>query len=1771
MFKNEFAPIKLEKVGRVIRRRLLFLSFLLLLTFNMLVVLNLNTIGVSADEPPYIAVVPSSVTDISLTPGESFTVSIYTDYNESDVNGWQFTLSYNPHVLHGLSVTNGDLITKDKDSSAIFIPGTFDNTAGILTLTSAVFRYTGKLPVFITEGPGTLANVTFEVVGTGDSPITLGDETILFGYTEGGYGKQYNIINAATDRDQIQHGYFCNTAEPPIHDVAVFSVTPNETEVISSELVDIAVVVENQGTVVETFDVSLYYDIYSLIGKTTGVTLNGSDSTSLTYTWDTTYVTAATHFFRAVASIVWGETDTEDNTLIPPDTVTVLALPQASFTYSPSEPIAGKTVTFDASTSDDLDGSIVSYGWDFGDDTNATLADPVVTHNYMAFGTYTVNLTVTDDDDLTDTATGNITVLAHDIAVTSVTASPIAGMPGDLVTINVTLVNRGDFNETFNITAYYDNTAIGTQNVTNLAPLNETTLTFTWDTTDVLLGIYTIKAVANVTDDYNLTNNEFIDGTVSMIRDIAVIEITVFPKTAMPGIVVNVNVTVANLGTGTETFDVSTYANETLIETKLGITPVAGGTEILTFTWNTAGLSEGEYTIKANATILPEEYNTTNNELMYSTVSIKPYNYFSFEKSVGGVTFYVHINTTSSVSNLTYSSADKKISFNATAVPGLEGLPAWWNVKIPKALLDDNFTVLIDGDEVAFTPTSNATHTFLYFNHTLSSRRIQIKGAIAATPPVASFTPSKTEAFVNEPITFNASASHDLDGQIVSYEWDFGDDNVTTVDYPVISHVYTLAENKTYQIRLTVTDNHTIPLKHTYYKNVTITALKPVANFTPSKTEAFVREPITFNASASYDPDLGSIVSYKWNFGDETPIVTEPDPITTHNYTAAGLYTVTLTVTDNQNLTGTDTQQVTIEKLSSTITISASPTTLLAGETTTISGPITPPRPRANVTIWYWPEGQETWKTILKEVTTDDNGQYSYVWTPLMPGIYELRATWEGDETAFNATSNVITIEVDAPPLLSPYIGVVPYSTVNPNLTIGTTYTVSIYTDYDGSDIYFYYFNLSYNPDVLRGGINNTDTWAGDGTTTFSTTGIPVVPGSEVIYVNGTLMTVETAGYDIWTGDNVTKKFNLTGKLVVPDSDAVYVNGTLLTRYTAANDTWTGDGVTTIFSTTHTPLVKETEPLPGHGIYIYVNGSFQTEYIDYIVNYPEGKINFTLTATDRWVIAADNATNLFDTTRKPVVLDSEKIYVNQVLMTRSENYTIDYDTGQITFAFVPSVGAEIRATYQHPPGVGAEIEASYRYGHYIVYYALAEKPYSDYPEGEIKFFTAPADGVEIEVTYMYYQYATNYEEGEITFTFAPSVGAEIKAMYLYGGLANGDVIVGGTAEFILGDFDNTAGTLSPTSGFFFYIFPPPAVASGPGILANVTFTVVGTGASNIILGKQTQLIGWNFTIDDIYNIVDAETMPYHIQHGYFDNTKAVHDVAVISIEAPAEADVGDIVSINVTVTNQGSFPENFNVTAYANTTKIGTQLVTLSSQRLDYISFKWNTTGLSPGTYTLRAEAILDRDSDPRDNLYSKSIVVRLLLGIIEGTVTDSSTGDPIEGATVTANGYSNITDAEGRYSIEVPPGTYNVTASATKYVSQSKTATVTSNTNPTLDFALTPLNGTISGRVTDSSTGDPISGATVTINGISVSTGTDGTYSIELPPGTYTVTVSMDGYDDSSNTDITVVSEEMTPVNFELTPIQPLNILLYAGVAAIAIIVVAAIAVYFLKVRKPT
>jgi PKD repeat protein len=172
--------------------------------------------------------------------------------------------------------------------------------------------------------------------------------------------------------------------------------------------------------------------------------------------------------------------------------------------------------------------------------------------------------------------------------------------------------------------------------------------------------------------------------------------------------------------------------------------------------------------------------------------------------------------------------------------------------------------------------------------------------------PVASFTESAHTVYTGEFITFNASTSYDPDGSIVSYEWNFGDGNITTVLVPIISHAY--ADNGTYTVNLKVTDNDDATNSTSSVK--TVLNRFPVASLTFSPSTPYTEESVVFNASTSYDPD-GYIVSYSWNFGDGN-ITTVTTSTITHKYLDNGTYQVTLTVTDDDGAEDTASQSITV-------------------------------------------------------------------------------------------------------------------------------------------------------------------------------------------------------------------------------------------------------------------------------------------------------------------------------------------------------------------------------------------------------------------------------------------------------------------------------------------------------------------------------------------------------------------------------------------------------------------------------------------------------------------------------------------------------------------------------------------------------------------------------------------------------------------------------------------------------------------------------------------
>lgn len=203
---------------------------------------------------------------------------------------------------------------------------------------------------------------------------------------------------------------------------------------------------------------------------------------------------------------------------------------------------------------------------------------------------------------------------------------------------------------------------------------------------------------------------------------------------------------------------------------------------------------------------------------------------------------------------------------------------------------------------------------------------------------------------------------------ITSRTWDFGDGNITATTAANITHTYT--QNGTYTVSLTVNGTQAgvnITSTETKTNYITVYDSKPAADFYATPTCG--TPPLTVNFhdnSTSYD----GITSWLWDFGDETNS-TEQNP--THNYTVAGVYTVSLTVTEPDGDTNVCIKEdyIIVDDTAPTITnVLQNPPAdnVQPTDTVKVNATVTDALSGIkNVTLLYSTDGGETWIPVLME------------------------------------------------------------------------------------------------------------------------------------------------------------------------------------------------------------------------------------------------------------------------------------------------------------------------------------------------------------------------------------------------------------------------------------------------------------------------------------------------------------------------------------------------------------------------------------------------------------------------------------------------------------------------------------------------------------------------------------------------------------------------------------------------------------------------------------
>jgi len=167
--------------------------------------------------------------------------------------------------------------------------------------------------------------------------------------------------------------------------------------------------------------------------------------------------------------------------------------------------------------------------------------------------------------------------------------------------------------------------------------------------------------------------HDVLNGTVLIepgVHDIAVTEVSVSKTVACQGLCIDINVTVENQGSYNEDFNVTAYANETLIDI-MHVSLTSYSQTLITFTWNTTEVPLGNYTLSANATIVFGEDDTADNTFTNGIVTIIEPSFdiavvdIGLNKTIVGDEYFAFINVT--VEN----QADLTCTFNLTAYADL--------------------------------------------------------------------------------------------------------------------------------------------------------------------------------------------------------------------------------------------------------------------------------------------------------------------------------------------------------------------------------------------------------------------------------------------------------------------------------------------------------------------------------------------------------------------------------------------------------------------------------------------------------------------------------------------------------------------------------------------------------------------------------------------------------------------------------------------------------------------------------------------------------------------------------------------------------------------------------------------------------------------------------------------------------------------------------------------------------------------------------------------
>jgi hypothetical protein len=268
------------------------LLWLLAITLIVTAAITIKTPTTNAQLKATLSVSPLTIDTRNLKQiGDTFSINI-TIANVQKLWGYQFSLFYNTTIINATNF-GADPLSPDHDP--------LDNRFKILNPSEigidyvAVGRgtYNGDPTGITTVAPISVERIDFIVTGNGTTTLNIDPDYV-----------ELATVKGEKITSQIVNGKFSNTEILEIHDVAVTQASVSKTTASPGDTITINTVVANQGGFNENVTVVAKRN-QTQIGNSQTVTnlANGTSSNQLTFTWDTTGLSAGIYVVTVEATI----------------------------------------------------------------------------------------------------------------------------------------------------------------------------------------------------------------------------------------------------------------------------------------------------------------------------------------------------------------------------------------------------------------------------------------------------------------------------------------------------------------------------------------------------------------------------------------------------------------------------------------------------------------------------------------------------------------------------------------------------------------------------------------------------------------------------------------------------------------------------------------------------------------------------------------------------------------------------------------------------------------------------------------------------------------------------------------------------------------------------------------------------------------------------------------------------------------------------------------------------------------------------------------------------------------------------------------------------------------------------------------------------------------------------------------------------------------------------------------------------------------------------